>query len=384
MCRGFRSQRICDDQTLQKCIKSTYVPINFQYFKTIIPGVVLALVFCLFSQGINNLLAIEIFGTPKSPISTVLIAILLGILMGNAFTPRPGMMVGLDFTQQYILKLGIIFLGIRLSFEELIKFGSIAIPLIIICIVGVLILVKLLIKKVPISSKMSYLIAIGTSVCGATAIVATAPVINAKKSEVAYAIANITLFGVIAMIVYPYFAEWYFDNDALKTGLFLGTSIHETSQVAAAGLIYDQQFNSPETLNVATVTKLIRNTFLVILIPLFAFLYNRGELKGQNYSILSIFPYFVIGFIGMIIVRNIGDQIFTTDNDSYVVWTSLIGYLKTLATVFLTMAMAAVGISINLSELKSMGYKPFVVGLIAAITVGFISLIYIETLIKFI
>ena len=231
---------------------------------------------------------------------------------------------------------------------------------------------------------MSYLIAIGTSVCGATAIVATAPVINAKKSEVAYAIANITLFGVIAMIVYPYFAEWYFDNDALKTGLFLGTSIHETSQVAAAGLIYDQQFNSPETLNVATVTKLIRNTFLVILIPLFAFLYNRGELKGQNYSILSIFPYFVIGFIGMIVVRNIGDQFFTADSNSYGLWVNLIGYLKTLATVFLTMAMAAVGISINLNELRSMGYKPFVVGLIAAITVGFISLIYIETLIKFI
>ena len=249
---------------------------------------------------------------------------------------------------------------------------------------GVLILVKLLIKKVPISSKMSYLIAIGTSVCGATAIVATAPVINAKKSEVAYAIANITLFGVIAMIVYPYFAEWYFDNDSLKIGLFLGTSIHETSQVAAAGLIYDQQFNSPETLNVATVTKLIRNTFLVILIPLFAFLYNRGELKGQNYSILSIFPYFVIGFIGMIIVRNIGDQLFIHNSNTNDLWVNLIDYLKTLATVFLTMAMAAVGISINLGELKSMGYKPFVVGLIAAITVGFISLIYIEALTKFI
>ena len=358
--------------------------INFQYLKSIIPGVVLALVFCLFSQGINNVLAIEIFGTPKSPISTVLIAILLGILMGNAFTPRPGMMIGLDFTQQYILKLGIIFLGIRLSFSDFIKFGSIAIPLIIICILGVLILVKLLIKKVPISSKMSYLIAIGTSVCGATAIVATAPVINAKKSEVAYAIANITLFGVIAMLVYPYFAEWYFDNEALKAGLFLGTSIHETSQVAAAGLIYDQQFNSPETLNVATVTKLIRNTFLVILIPLFAFLYNRGKLKGQNYSILNIFPYFVLGFIGMIIVRNLGDQFFPLSNSNHEIWVGIIGYLKTLATVFLTMAMAAVGISINLGELKSMGYKPFVVGLIAAVTVGIISLIYIETLSKFI
>ena len=105
---------------------------KFIYLKRIFPGVTLALIFYLFSHGINNVLAIEIFGTLKSPISTVLIAILLGILMGNAFTPRPGMMVGLDFTQQYILKLGIIFLGIRLSFEEFIKFGSIAIPLIVV------------------------------------------------------------------------------------------------------------------------------------------------------------------------------------------------------------------------------------------------------------
>ncbi len=341
----------------------------------------MALVFYLFSQGINNVLAIEVFGAQKSPISTVLIAILLGIVMGNAFTPRPGMMIGLDFTQQYILKLGIICLGIRLSFGEFIKFGSIAIPLIIVCIIGVLILIKFLIKKVSISSKMSYLIAIGTSVCGATAIVATAPVINAKKTEIAYAIANITVFGVIAMLVYPHFAEWYFNNDALKVGLFLGTSIHETSQVAAAGLIYDQQFNSPETLNVATVTKLLRNTFLVIMIPLIAFLYNRGELKGKSYSILNIFPYFVIGFIGMILLRNLGDQLFLNENNH--LWVNFIEYIKILATAFLTMAMAAVGISINLNELKLMGYKPFLVGFIAAITVGFISLIYIETISKF-
>ena len=346
-----------------------------------IPGVTLALVFCLFSQGINNLIAIEIFGTVKSPISTVMIAILLGIIMGNAFTPRPGMMLGLDFTQQYILKLGIIFLGIRLSFGEFLKFGTVAIPLIIVCIISVLILIKLLIKKVPISSKMSYLIAIGTSVCGATAIVATAPVIDARKSEVAYAIANITLFGVISMLVYPYFAEWYFYGEPMHAGLFLGTAIHETSQVAAAGLIYDQQFNSPETLNVATVTKLIRNTFLVIMIPLFGFLYNRGKIKSKNYSVLSIFPYFVLGFIGMIMLRNIGDQFFTIDNSNYESWKTFIEYIKSLATVFLTMAMAAVGISINLSELKSMGYKPFVVGFIAAITVGIVSIISIKTFI---
>ena len=354
---------------------------QFKNTINIIPGVVLALIFCLFSQGINNVISIELFSNSKSPISTAMIAILLGIIMGNAFTPRPGMMLGLDFTQKYILKLGIIFLGIRLSFGEFIKFGTIAIPLIIICILSVLVLIKLLIKTVPISSRMSYLIAIGTSVCGATAIVATAPVINAKKTEVAYAIANITLFGVIAMLVYPYFAEWYFYGEPIKAGLFLGTAIHETSQVAAAGLIYDQQFNSPETLNVATVTKLIRNTYLVIMIPLFAFLYNWGEVKDKSYSILSIFPYFVIGFIWMISIRNIGDQIFLIENANYEIWKTLISYIKSLATVFLTMAMAAVGISINLNELKSMGYKPFIVGFIAAITVGVVSIIAMELLI---
>jgi uncharacterized integral membrane protein (TIGR00698 family) len=351
---------------------------KLQKIVNIFPGVILALVFCLFSQGINNLIGIEIFETSKSPISTVMIAILLGIIMGNAFTPRPGMMIGLDFTQKYILKLGIIFLGIRLSFGEFLKFGTVAIPLIIVCILSVLVLIKLLIKKVPISSKMSYLIAIGTSVCGATAIVATAPIIEAKKTEVAYAIANITLFGVVAMLVYPYFAEWYFYGEPIKAGLFLGTAIHETSQVAAAGLIYDQQFNSPETLNVATVTKLIRNTFLVIMVPLFGYLYNRGKVKEKNYSIFSIFPYFVLGFIGMIVIRNVGDQIFTIENANYEIWKTFISYIKSLATIFLTMAMAAVGISINLNELKSMGYKPFIVGFIAAITVGIVSIFAME------
>ena len=343
------------------------------------PGIILALVLYLLSEGINNVIGTELMGYEKSPISTVMIAIVLGIIMGNAFIPRSGFKIGLNFTQTYILKLGIVCLGIRLSFSEFIKFGTIAIPLIIVCIVSVLVLVKLLIKKFKISSKMSYLIAIGTSVCGATAIVATAPVINAKKGEVAYAIANITLFGVFSMLVYPYFANIYFDGNSLQAGLFLGTAIHETSQVAAAGMIYDQQFNSPETLNIATVTKLIRNTFLVIMIPLFGYLYNRGNTEGKTVSILDIFPYFVLGFIGMIFLRNIGDHIIQLQNYNNETWNMFISYTKDLAKICLTMAMAAVGMSTNLGELKEMGYKPFVVGLIAALTVGAISILTIES-----
>ena len=344
-----------------------------------LPGIILAFVLYTLSQGFNNIIGTEILGYDRSPISTAMIAILLGIFFGNVFKVRNNFQKGLDFTREYILKLGIIFLGIQLKPFEFLDFGMIAIPLIVICIISVLIVIKLLIKKLSIPTRMAYLISIGSTVCGTTAIMATAPVIKANKNEVSYAIANITLFGILSMLIYPYFANLYFNGEPLLIGLFLGTSIHETSQVAAAGLIYEQQFNSPETLNIATVTKLIRNTFLIVMIPLFALLYNRGKTKEKNYSILSIFPYFVLGFVGMIIFRNIGDEIFTSNSD----WIKSIDMIKFFSKIFLTMAMAAIGLSTNLKDLKSMGYKPFVVGFIAMLTVGIICIITIESYLKF-
>ena len=350
-------------------------------YLVIVPGIILALVLYSLSQGFNNIIGIELLGYEKSPISTAMIAILIGMFFGNAFQVRKSFQQGLDFTREYILKLGIIFLGIQLKPFEFLKFGTIAIPLIIVCIISVLIVIKMLIKKLKISTRMAYLISIGSTVCGTTAIMATAPVIKANKGEVAYAIANITVFGIISMLIYPYFANIYFNGDPLFVGLFLGTAIHETSQVAAAGLIYDQQFNSPETLNVATVTKLIRNTFLVIMIPLFAFLYNRNKTKTKNYSLLDIFPYFILGFIGMIIFRNIGDLMFLTEN-SQQIWQSSVSNIKDLAKIFLSMAMAAVGLSTNLKDLRSMGFKPFIVGFIAMITVGLVSIFAMQSFTK--
>tara|TARA_A100000164_G_scaffold279922_1_gene252167 strand:- start:3216 stop:4289 length:1074 start_codon:yes stop_codon:yes gene_type:complete len=345
-------------------------------YLVIIPGIILAFILYTLSQGFNNIIGIELLGYIKSPISTAMIAILLGIFFGNVFKIRESFQKGLDFTREYILKLGIICLGIQLKPFEFLDFGLIAIPLIIVCIISVLVAIKLLIKKIKIPTRMAYLISIGSTVCGTTAIMATAPIINANKSEVSYAIANITLFGILSMLVYPYFSNIYFDNNPLFAGLFLGTSIHETSQVAAAGLIYDQQFNSPETLNIATVTKLIRNTFLIIMIPLFAYLHNRGQSIKKSYSLLKIFPYFVLGFIGMIILRNIGDQIFVNQNNSN--WNIVVEIIKDFSKIFLTMAMAAIGLSTNLNDIRNMGYKPFLVGFIAMATVGIVSVVAIE------
>ena len=350
----------------------------YKKYLVFIPGIILAFVLYTLSQGFNNIIGIELLGYNKSPISTAMIAILLGMFFGNIFKVRDSFQKGLDFTREYILKLGIICLGIQLKPFEFLNFGKIAIPLIIVCIISVLIVIKLLIKKLKIPTRMAYLISIGSTVCGTTAIMATAPVIKANKNEVSYAIANITLFGILSMLLYPYFANIYFDGDPLLIGLFLGTSIHETSQVAAAGLIYEQQFNSPETLNIATVTKLIRNTFLIIMIPLFALLYNRGQTKKKNYSILKIFPYFVVGFVGMIILRNVGDEIYGSNSN----WIESINNIKLFSKIFLTMAMAAIGLSTNLKDIKNMGYKPFVVGFIAMLTVGIVCIITIESYLR--
>jgi len=120
---------------------------NIKKYLVVLPGIILAFVLYTLSQGFNNILGIELLGYEKSPISTAMIAILLGMFFGNVFHIMEIFLRGLDFTQKYILKLGIICLGIQLKPFEFLEFGATAIPLILICIISVLIVIKLLIKK---------------------------------------------------------------------------------------------------------------------------------------------------------------------------------------------------------------------------------------------
>ena len=115
------------------------------------------------------------------------------------------------------------------------------------------------------------------------------------------------------------------------------------------------------------------------MIPLFALLYNRGRANEKKYSLLNIFTYFVLGFVGMIILRNMGDEIYNSNSN----WIESINNIKLLSKIFLTMAMAAIGLSTNLKDIKSMGYKPFIVGFIAMLTVGIVCIITIESYLRF-
>jgi uncharacterized integral membrane protein (TIGR00698 family) len=225
--------------------------------------------------------------------------------------------------------------------------------------------------------RLGTLVAVGTAICGNTAIVAMAPVIGASDDETSYAVGTITLFGLIALFFYPFVAHFLFGADALLSGIFLGTAIHDTAQVAGAGLLYDQQFSAPYALEAATVTKLLRNTFMILVIPLAAIAYRREENSSSavRLGIRKIVPFFVIGFVLMAGLRTWGDLgeaplggLLTAEQ-----WEAVIAGVSDLSVVFLTVAMASVGLGTHLARLKVLGFRPLVVGFMAALAVGVVS-----------
>ena len=354
-----------------------------------LPGVILSFLIALIGIFFSDYLGTEIMGFDKSPISSIMLAIIIGLLVGNIFSISENFKLGIDFSIKKILRFGIICLGIRLGLGDIINLGLAALPLIIICLVSALLIVIYLSKKINVSSKMAALIAVGTSICGASAIVATAPAINADKEEVTYAIANITLFGILAMFFYPFLANFIFNGNEYAVGLFLGTAIHETAQVAGAGLIYAEQFNAPEVLDIAAVTKLVRNTSMLIIIPLIAFMYHRNLKTAEsinNISIFSMFPFFILGFIAMGIIRTTGDITLQSSGSSFGVlgandWFATISFIKQTAEISLAIAMASLGLSTNLKSLASLGVRPFYLGFVAATSVGIVSFLTIKLII---
>ena len=349
---------------------------------TILPGLFLALVLAFAGQYLSDFIGKDLMGLPKSPISAIMMAIILGIIIRNTISLPASLQPGIRFGLVRVLRVGIVLLGIRLSLGEAGAIGLQALPVIIGAVAAALLIVTFLAKRMGLSGKLGTLIAVGTSICGATAIVATAPTIAAKDDEVSYAVACITLFGVVAMLLYPFAGHWIFDADAFKSGLFLGTAVHETSQVAGAGLVYQEYYNDPQALDVATVTKLVRNLGMLIIIPLMSILYHRNHSDGTEApKWYTMIPLFVIGFAFMSLLRTVGDlgeQPFGFLDPAQ--WKDIVGYTKKAAELFLAVAMASVGLGTSIKGLRDIGLKPLGAGLIAAVLVGGVSITLISLL----
>ena len=309
-------------------------------------------------------------------ISSAFLCIFIGLILGNLFSFKDKIEPFIEFSLKKLLRIGIALLGLSLSFNELLNYGSMAILLVVMNIIIAFLIVIFLCRLFKIPNKLGYLITMGTCICGVTAVIATSSIIKTDKSETSYAVSIVTLFGIIAVFSYPYLANYFFHTSSDLAGIFLGTAIHDTAQVSAAGVIYSELFNSEEALNSAMTTKLLRNSFLVILIPLIAYLYNKDENVNIKKSIKDFFPFFVLAFIILAIVRTLGDFVFVDDN-LLIYWTEVLATSKKLSVYLILCAMVALGLQTDLKGMMSLGIKPLVIGFSAAVIVGLVSVIYL-------
>ena len=343
-------------------------------------GVALAVAVSLAAGVSAEWLGEALLGFEKSPISPIVMAIVIGMIIANTLSVSQPVSDGLRFCASTILRIGIMLLGIRLSLLGAGRFTLVALPFVIVAITIGLTIVGLLGRSLGLSRQLTGLIAVGTSICGCTAIVATAPLIKANEAEVSYSIACITLFGLSVMFIYPVLGHYFFPDQPALAGLFLGTSIHETAQVAGAGLMYQTQYDAPVALDIATVTKLVRNLCMVAVIPLVGILYSgdRGQASGKP-RWNSLIPWFIVGFALMSGLRTLGDlgpRPFGVLEPGQ--WRVIVDFLQVGAERFLLVAMAAVGLTSIFAGLRSIGIRPFLLGLFAAALIGGGSLLLVS------
>jgi uncharacterized integral membrane protein (TIGR00698 family) len=250
---------------------------------------------------------------------------------------------------------------------------------IVCCIATALILVTFVNRALGLPKRLGTLIAIGTSICGVSAIVATAPIIEADDDETAYAVACITIFGLLALITYPFIAHQIFPTP-VQAGTFLGTAIHDTSQVAGAGLAYAQQYKADAAMKAAVTVKLVRNLCMSLLIPLMAILYRRSESNGKSKGFGQrwdhAIPLFVIAFVLMACIRSLGDSANGGKALGFIAvdqWRHVDADAKFFASWLLATALGAVGLGTGLARFKGLGLKPFSVAFAAALSVGAVS-----------
>ena len=179
---------------------------------------------------------------------------------------------------------------------------------------------------------------------------------------------------------YPYIAYYLFEGKPELAGIFLGTSINDTAQVSAAGYIYSQIDMKDTGLNASITTKLLRNSFLIILIPLIAFISSKEESHSINGSVKKFFPLFVIGFIMLSLIRSLGDYLII-DSNTLIYWDLFINSIKEFSKYCIFFAMVSLGLQTDIRSIILIGSKPLFVGLIASLAIGSFSIIFLKSMV---
>ena len=297
------------------------------------------------------------------------IAIIAGMII-TLFWNEKGMAgAGIKFTSKYILQAAVVFLGFGLNLSVVLQTGRQSLPIIICTISTALIIAFILHKLMKIPGNISTLVGVGSSICGGSAIAATAPVINADDDEVAQAISVIFFFNVLAALLFPFFGKMMgFDTLSGEAfGIFSGTAINDTSSVTAAASTWDSMWKlGTQTLDKAVTVKLTRTLAIIPITLVLAIINARKSNDNNGFSLKRSFPMFIIFFIIASVI--------TTVALSAGVPSHSFAPLKDLSKFCIIMAMAAIGLNSNLIKLIKSGGKPIILGGICWIGITAVSL----------
>lgn len=292
-------------------------------------------------------------------------AILIGMVITLFFKEKGSFQPGIAFTSKKILQYAVILLGFGMNLSSILKTGKQSLPIIVSTIAISLIISFVLYKAMKMPSRISTLIGVGSSICGGSAIAATAPVIGADDEEIAQSISVIFLFNIIAALIFPTLGGLLgLSNEGF--GLFAGTAINDTSSVTAAAAAWDGIHGS-NTLDAATIVKLTRTLAIIPITLVLAFVRTRKEKKaavsGTKISLKQIFPFFILFFVLASVITTV-----------FHLPAAVTGPIKELSKFFIVMAMAAIGLNTNLVKLVKTGGKPIFMGLCCWIGISLVSL----------
>ncbi len=314
---------------------------------------------------------------PAIPLS--LLCLISGTILGNIISLSPSINSGRDWVKKNILQLAIIFLGFKISIAQVLELSMSSLILILMIFLLVAVLFYFLKNIFNKDQELVRLIGIGTAVCGVTAIMASSSILKSKERDVTIAILIVVLWGSIAVFAYPFLVEQMFSTPEAK-GLFLGVGIHDTSQVIASALVHFDLYQQEAVLETATLTKLIRNLFLAILIPYLAISLHRDNKKASSLSLaassLKSIPLFVYGFVAMIILRSILDN----SNNFSLELERVLELNSQLVKILLSLALISLGLSINIKKLRGLMLQPTIVGFVysgSIFIVGYVLITHI-------
>lgn len=329
---------------------------NFlKWLNLLAPGLTLTSGLALLATFVHTLPGISVF-------SSLILAILLGILIRNTVGIAPIYQAGISFSLRRILKLAIILLGLQLSWAQVMSVGTVGLAIVSITLISTFCFTTWLGKQLGVSQKLAQLIASGTSICGASAVVATNVVVDGSDEDVAYAVAMVTVFGTTSMLFYPLLAG-LFHLSPQAFGIWCGASIHEVAQVIAAAFQAGAASGQ-----IATISKLSRVMLLAPTVLSLGFLSVRSISREQKLDIRRVpIPWFVLYFVAVILVNSL--NVFPADFK---------GIAIQVNQFLLAIALAAMGLETNLHKMQQAGLQPLYLSAASWLFISTLSLSLVE------